>query len=259
MNWRRLSSLRFLLAACHRCSKVSTSLRSSTKRACASSAAFCFSRGRSLGSCTARAAAMMVASNRQPSSLPANTMRPSLGSIGSLANARPVSVNQSRPALPASGTAGDSTACSSWRRRTPSMTARGSGGSMNGNSSGEPSRWLAIVKMTDARLVRWISGSVNSGRLSKSSSSYSRMATPGPRRPQRPLRWFADACDTGSMGSRWTLVRWLNRDMRASPTSMTYRTPGTVSDVSATLVDTTIRRRFDSPKTRCCSLDDRRA
>ena len=57
--------------------------------------------------------------------------------------------------------------------------------------------------------MRRISGSVNSGRPAKSSSEYSRMQMPSEVRPQRPLRWLADACDTGSMGSRCTLDRWL--------------------------------------------------
>jgi hypothetical protein len=63
--------------------------------------------------------------------------------------------------------------------------------------------------MTEARLVRRISGSVNSGRAWKSSSLYRRMAMPGATRPQRPARWFAEARLTGSMGSRCSLVRRL--------------------------------------------------
>ena len=63
--------------------------------------------------------------------------------------------------------------------------------------------------MTDARLVRRISGSVNSGRASKSSSLYRRMHVPAATRPQRPARWFADACEIGSIGSRCTFSRRL--------------------------------------------------
>ena len=63
--------------------------------------------------------------------------------------------------------------------------------------------------MTEASEVRWISGSVNSGRASKSSSEYSRMQTPGATRPHRPARWAALAWLTGSIGRRCTLVRWL--------------------------------------------------
>jgi hypothetical protein len=35
------------------------------------------------------------------------------------------------------------------------------------------------------------------------------MQMPSEVRPQRPLRWLADACEIGSMGRRWTLDRWL--------------------------------------------------
>lgn len=69
---------------------------------------------------------------------------------------------------------------------------------------------MAVIwRMTDARFVRRISASVNSGRARKSSSAYSRMQMPSASRPQRPLRWLALACEMGSMGRRWTLVRWL--------------------------------------------------
>ena len=61
--------------------------------------------------------------------------------------------------------------------------------------------------MTLAKLVRRISGSVKAGRLSNSSSEYSRMQMPSATRPHRPLRWFADAWLTGSIGSRCTFVR----------------------------------------------------
>ncbi len=63
-----------------------------------------------------------------------------------------------------------------------------------------------IWRMTEARLVRRISGSVNSGRLSKSSSEYSRIAMPASTRPHRPERWLAEARLIVSIGSRCTLV-----------------------------------------------------
>ena len=89
------------------------------------------------------------------------------------------------------------------------MIARGSGGSTNGNLRTSPRRAAAICRMTLARFVRWISGSVNSGRLSKSSSEYSLMQMPSATRPQRPLRWLALACEIASIGRRCTLVRRL--------------------------------------------------
>ncbi len=61
--------------------------------------------------------------------------------------------------------------------------------------------------MTLARLVRRISGSVNSGREPKSSSAYIRMQIPSATRPQRPVRCRALAWLIGSMGSRCTFVR----------------------------------------------------
>ena len=113
--------------------------------------------------------------------------------------------------------------------------------------------------MTEANEVRWISGSVNSGRASKSSCEYSRMHTPGAMRPHRPERCAALAWLTGSIGSRCTLVRWLYREMRAVPVSTTYPMPGTVSEVSATFVARMIRRPLPRWKTRCCSAAESRA
>ncbi len=81
---------------------------------------------------------------------------------------------------------------------------------------------------------------------------------PGPSRPQRPERWRAEAWLTGSIGSRWTFVRRLYREIRAVPGSITYRMPGTVSDVSATLVASTIRRPVCGANTRCCSAAESR-
>ena len=48
--------------------------------------------------------------------------------------------------------------------------------------------------------------------------------------------------------------------MRATPVSTTYRMPGTVSDVSATLVASTTRRIVEGCelKTRCCSAAESR-
>ena len=61
------------------------------------------------------------------------------------------------------------------------------------------------------------------------------------------------------MGRRLTLVRVEYRLIRAVPVSMTYRMPGTVTEVSATLVASTIRRPSDGEKTFCCSAIDSRA
>ena len=59
---------------------------------------------------------------------------------------------------------------------------------MNGKSSMSPRPIAAIWRITAARLVRWISGSVKRGRSAKSSSLNRRMQMPSDVRPQRPLR-----------------------------------------------------------------------
>jgi hypothetical protein len=46
--------------------------------------------------------------------------------------------------------------------------------------------------------------------------------------------------------------------MRATPLSTTYLMPGTVSEVSATLVASTTRRPLWLAKTRCCSAAESR-
>ena len=63
----------------------------------------------------------------------------------------------------------------------------------------------------------------------------------------------------GSIGRRCTLVRRLKREIRAVPVSMTAWMPGTVSEVSATLVESTMRRPVCDWKMRCCSAGERRA
>ena len=80
---------------------------------------------------------------------------------------------------------------------------------------------------------------------------------PSASRPHRPARWLALAWLIGSIGSRWTFVRWLYRDIRAVPVSTTYRIPGTVNEVSATLVDNTIRRPSWRPNTVLLAADSR--
>ncbi|MNG11122.1 hypothetical protein D3C84_946340 [compost metagenome] len=95
-----------------------------------------------------------------------------------------------------------STAESSCSRLKPSLMALPSGGSINGKSVISPRRRWSICKITAARLVRRISGSVNSGRPIKSSSLYRRTQMPGSTRPQRPLRWLALAWEMASIGKR---------------------------------------------------------
>ena len=113
--------------------------------------------------------------------LAATTIRPMRGSTGKRASCLPKGVSLPLLLRPPSS-------CNSL---TPSFTKRLSGASMNGNSSTGPRVKSCICKMTDAKLVRKISASVNSGLAIKSASSYRRIQMPAERRPQRPLRWLA--------------------------------------------------------------------
>ena len=122
---------------------------------------------------------------------------------------------------------------------------------MNGNKLISPKRKAAMRKITDARELRRISGSVNSGRLLKSCSSYKRTQIPLETRPQRPARCLAAAWLIFSICNCSTLARLLYRLTRAKPASITYLIPGTVSEVSATLVANTMRSVPEGRKIFC--------
>ena len=172
-----------------------------------------FSAGRSRGSWTASAATIISISSIQSKSLPATSMRASLGSIGIRAIFWPIRVSLTsfkvclESGFLLSGFLGARAPSSSSSLR-PSFTKRLSGGSIKSKFSTVPKRRLAICRITDAKLVRRISGSVYSGRLSKSSCEYRRIHTPGATRPQRPLRWLAAACEIASIGKRCTRERY---------------------------------------------------
>lgn len=188
----------------HIARKARKSEVSELKRRCRSSAAWRFSAGRSRGSWMESAAAITITSRTTPSRSASITIRAIRGSTGSWASFRPSGVSRLRWSFSAG-----SRAPSSCSRLTPSLMLRESGGSRNGKAAMSPSPAAVICRITEARLVRRISGSVNSGRERKSSSENSRMQMPSEVRPQRPLRWLALAWLTASIGSRWTLVRWL--------------------------------------------------
>ncbi len=82
-------------------------------------------------------------------------MRANFGSTGSLANFWPIGV--SLPEL--------SSALTSCKVFKPSRIILSSGGSTKGKSRISPNLSDAICKITADKLVRLISGSVNSGRL----------------------------------------------------------------------------------------------
>ena len=92
-------------------------------------------------------------------------MRASRGSSGIAASCFPVGVSR-RSEVPLAGTSAPSSSSSA----TPSLTCRLSGGSRKGNAAMSPRPSAVIDRITDARLVRRISGSVNSGRARKLSS-----------------------------------------------------------------------------------------
>ena len=84
-----------------------------------------------------------------------------------------------------------------------------------------PSCSAAICRITAARLVRRISGSVNRGRDVEVLLGVQPDAHAGRDAPERPARCAAEACEIGSIGSRCTFVRRLYREMRAVPGSTT--------------------------------------
>ena len=167
-RWSSASNLRLLSFSAFAFSyqrqsftKLRKSERSSASSLCARSAASCWSSGRSRGSCTESPEQMMRSSERLPNSLPANNMRASFGSTGRRESSRPIFVSSP------SGVS----ARSSCRIEIPSAIARGGGAWRKGNSRMSPSLSALARKMTAARFVRKISGSVKAGRRAKSSSS----------------------------------------------------------------------------------------
>ena len=91
--------------------------------------------------------------------------------------------------------------------------------------------------------VRRISGGVTAGICSSNVAlGYSRKHCPGWVRPARPARWTACTRLMRTTSSESMLVAGLNCFCLTKPGSTTYTTPGTVSEVSATLVAQTILR-----------------
>ena len=68
---------------------------------------------------------------------------------------------------------------------------------------------------------RSISGTSYTSRRSKNEREYSRKVTPGNRRPQRPERCCADACDTHTVSSVVAPARGSCFSCRIMPKSMT--------------------------------------
>ena len=120
---------------------------------------------------------------------------------------------EGQPREPASGLGERSRRLPGWSApssrssATPSEMLRASGGSTNGKPAISPRPSAAICRITDARLVRRISGSVNSGRASKSLLGVEPDADAVGDAAAPAGRWFADACEIGSIGRRCTLSR----------------------------------------------------
>ena len=123
------------------------------------------SSGRSRTSWMVIAATMTMTSLSTPSRCASTSMRAMRGSTGMRARSCPIVVSFGRPPSSVSWSAE-----SSCKTINPSRIALGSGGWTKGNFSIAPKRRETICKITLARFVRRISGSVNSGRDSKSSS-----------------------------------------------------------------------------------------
>ena len=126
---------------------------------------------------------MIITSRSAPNLCAVNTILAKRGSTGNRLSSRPDCVK----AVLLSRLA-DFTACNSSSSVKPSLIFLLSGACTNGNCAISPKPKASICKITEAKFVRRISGSVNSGRDKKSSSEYKRIQIPASTRPQRPIR-----------------------------------------------------------------------
>ena len=110
----------------------------------------------------------------------------------------------------------------------------------------------AIHNLTNemAIALRRTSGSVAGARARSSQGDHRRSARPGPRRPARPARWSAEARETRSTVRRFRPLCSSWRRRRTRPVSITVSTPSTVTEVSATFVASTTRRRAPARRAR---------
>mmetsp|Transcript_6512 Transcript_6512/g.16939 ORF Transcript_6512/g.16939 Transcript_6512/m.16939 type:complete len:219 (-) Transcript_6512:163-819(-) len=117
------------------------------------------------------------------------------------------------------------------------MSAARGGGVTKSKASTSSTPSALSHSVTLARFARRISaGDEFSSSCEKVCSVYSRKHLPALSRPARPARWRAAAFETGTTCSESTPLSAWNCRLLVSPQSMTYRTPGTVSDVSAMVV-----------------------
>ena len=135
-----------------------------------------------------------------------------------------------------------SSAPSSPSSSSPRRTAASGGGSTQRSRAGSSTPQARSCSTSDARSAVCSSGSSASGRWRCSASAHSRYATPGAVRPARPRRWSALARLAAWVDSTGSPVATSTRTCRRRPASTTTRTPGTVTELSATLVASTTRR-----------------
>ena len=112
-----------------------------------------------------------------------------------------------------------------------SDSAGDGGGSRNASVAGSATPKAAQSRTRPDRSASRISGGEKAGSAAVCSARHRRIATPGPVRPARPARWSAEARDTRTVSSRVRPVDGSYFGSRASPLSITTRTPSMVMDV----------------------------
>ena len=145
----------------------------------------------------------------------------------------------------------------SWPSSAPAAaSAPAGGGSGNDSAPGAVPHAAQSSSRLDSSASR-IAGRSNGTSPRCCATLHSRIATPGPSRPARPARWSAAARLMRSVVRRVRPVARSSRGERRKPPSITMRTPGTVSDVSAMLVASTTRRPGCCVRARSCSASGR--
>ncbi|KZL69525.1 hypothetical protein CI238_00666, partial [Colletotrichum incanum] len=175
---------------------------------------------------------MSMASRTQSNSglADARSTAPRGAAMGKPAILRPASVM-----VPSSASAP-----SPWRLTSALSMASISGVSIRGNPRISSIPLAFIVRTAPRTSILKISGRSVSSKEPNVPSVYNLKHLPGPSRPARPVLWIADDLEIGLARSDSMPRRARNCLTLALPPSTTYRTPGTVTDVSAILVANTI-------------------
>ena len=175
-----------------------------------------------------------------PRGAPSRRARARRGSVGTRPSSRPTGV-----ALPSSSIAPRPRSTATASRRL----SAGSGSSRRSPAPpGVPQH--ASSRAASVRSVVAISGEGRAGAAANVRSSTQRMTVPGPCRVARPARWTAEERDVGTV-TRPLIPRAASRcGCRERQVSTTRRTPGTVSEDSASDVVTMIRGISCAPRPR---------